>query len=112
MAREAPQLITDAQPSADAQLRSRQRRYLTMMSVRVACLILGAVLASAEVPLLWLWLTICAVAMVLLPWLAVLIANDRPAKPQHRLRAPAPAPGAPARTLDSRRAATVIDADD
>lgn len=81
-----PELITDAQPSAAEQLRSRQRRYLTMMGIRVACLVVGAVLATAEVPLLWVWLTACAVAMVLLPWLAVLVANDRPVKAEHRLR--------------------------
>lgn len=86
MTRQGPQLITDARPSADAQLRSRQRRYLTMMAVRVVCLIVGAVLAGADVPLLWLWLSVCAVAAVLLPWLAVLIANDGPPRQQHRPR--------------------------
>ena len=28
----------------------------------------------------------CGVGMVLLPWMAVLIANDRPVKPEHRWR--------------------------
>jgi hypothetical protein len=73
-------LITNAARSQDDQLRSRQIRYVTMMSVRAGCLILGAVLISANVPLLPLWLALCALGMVLLPWMAVLIANDRPPK--------------------------------
>jgi hypothetical protein len=80
-----PILITDARPSQDDQLRSRQVRYLVMMSIRAACLIVGAILVGVDAPLLWLWLPICAVGMVLIPWLAVLIANDRPVKDEHRL---------------------------
>lgn len=108
MARQGPQLITDARPSADAQLRSRQRRYLTMMTIRVVCLIGGAVLAGADVPLLWLWLSACAVAMVLLPWLAVLIANDAPAKQRHHVR-PTPAPARGPAPLASPAGPGVID---
>ncbi|MEV6298809.1 DUF3099 domain-containing protein [Actinoplanes sp. NPDC051861] len=77
---ERPVLITDAATSQDAQLRSRQIRYVTMMSVRAGCLILGGVLISAKVPLLPVWLVLCALGMVFLPWAAVLIANDRPPK--------------------------------
>ena len=77
---ERPVLITDAAPSLDHQLRSRQFRYVLMMSIRAGCLILGAVLISLQVPLLPLWLALCAFGMVLLPWMAVLIANDRPAR--------------------------------
>ncbi|GAA0435541.1 hypothetical protein Aca07nite_15860 [Actinoplanes capillaceus] len=77
---ERPVLITDAATSQEDQLRSRQIRYVTMMSVRAGCLILGAILISARVPLLPLWLALCALGMVLLPWMAVLIANDRPPK--------------------------------
>ena len=73
-------LITDAATSQDAQLRSRQIRYVSMMSVRAGCLILGGVLISAKVPLLPVWLVLCALGMVFLPWAAVLIANDRPPK--------------------------------
>ncbi|MDI6103295.1 DUF3099 domain-containing protein [Actinoplanes sp. NEAU-A12] len=75
-----PVLITDAARSQDAQLRSRQIRYVSMMAVRAGCLILGGILISAQVPLLPLWLALCALGMVLLPWMAVLIANDRPPK--------------------------------
>jgi hypothetical protein len=83
--RRRPVLITDAARSQHDQLRSRQVRYLTMMSARVVCLIVGGVLISAHAPLLWLWLILCAAGMVVLPWLAVLIANDRPPKDKHRL---------------------------
>lgn len=80
-----PILITDAAPSQDDQLTSRQRRYVLMMGIRVACLIVGAVLVGAQAPLLWLWLPLCGLGMVLIPWLAVLLANDRPPKEKYRL---------------------------
>jgi uncharacterized membrane protein len=70
-------VITDAAQSPSDQLRSREKRYVTMMAARVACLIIGGVLVSLDVPLLPLWLTLCVAGMVLLPWMAVLIANDR-----------------------------------
>jgi predicted tellurium resistance membrane protein TerC len=80
-----PILITDASRSQDDQLTSRQRRYVLMMGIRVLCIIVGAILVGANAPLLWLWLPLCGVGMVLIPWLAVLLANDRPPKEQHRL---------------------------
>jgi hypothetical protein len=79
-----PTLITDAGQSPGDQLRHRQRRYVAMMSVRIGCLIVGAVLVTVEAPLLWLWLSICGVGMILVPWLAVLLANDGPPKDRHR----------------------------
>nr|MDT0657010.1 DUF3099 domain-containing protein [Micromonospora sp. DSM 115978] len=82
-----PILITDAPRSQDDQLRSRQVRYVVMMGVRAACVIVGAILVGVEAPMLWLWLPLCAVGMILLPWLAVLLANDRPPKERHRLGA-------------------------
>jgi hypothetical protein len=110
-----PVVITDAQQSPDDQLRSRQIRYTAMMGLRVVCLIAAAILASVRVPLLGLWLTICLVGMVLLPWLAVLIANDRPAKEQHRLRhrpsSRRPADAGPA-ALGGATESKVIDADE
>ncbi|MEH0936540.1 DUF3099 domain-containing protein [Micromonospora psammae] len=80
-----PILITDASRSQDDQLTSRQKRYVLMMGVRVACVIVGAILVIVEAPLLWLWLPMVALGMILIPWLAVLLANDRPPKEQHRL---------------------------
>jgi hypothetical protein len=85
---ERPVLITNAARSQSEQLRSREIRYVTMMGLRVTCLIIGAVLISIKPPLLPLWLILCAAGMVLLPWMAVLIANDRPAKSKAERTAP------------------------
>jgi cytochrome c-type biogenesis protein CcmH/NrfG len=81
-----PVLITNAERSQDDQLRSREIRYALMMGLRVVCLIAGALLAYARVPLWQLWSALCVVGMVLLPWMAVLIANDRPPRAEHQLR--------------------------
>lgn len=75
---ERPVLITDAARSQNDQFRSRQIRYVTMMGMRAACLVIGAILISTRPPLLPVWLVLCAAGMVFLPWAAVLIANDRP----------------------------------
>lgn len=113
--RRAPRtvVITDAQQSQDDQLRSRQIRYLVMMSIRALCLILAAVLVTVRPPLLPLWLVLCVLGMVLLPWLAVLIANDRPAKEEHRLSRRLRRSGreepAPDNALTRRGEPTVID---
>jgi Protein of unknown function (DUF3099) len=80
-----PILITDAERSQDDQLRSREVRYVVMMGIRLVCVVVGAILVGAKAPLLWLWLPLCAAGMVLIPWLAVLLANDRPPKEKHRL---------------------------
>ena len=108
-----PILITDARPSRDQQLRSRQVRYLVMMSIRLACLLLGAILLGLDAPLLWLWLPACAVGMVLFPWLAVLIANDRPVKDEHKLSrfTRRRAEDLPSLTLPVRESGRTIDAE-
>jgi hypothetical protein len=111
---ERPVLITDAARSQGDQLRSREIRYVTMMGLRLACLIVGAILISIKPPLLALWLVFCAAGMVLLPWMAVLIANDRPAKSKAERLAPKPQPTQ--RALDQQPAEdpqtrTIIDAD-
>lgn len=89
---ERPILITDAERSQDDQLRSRQIRYVSMMGLRAVCLVLAAVLVTMKIPLTGLWVSLCLVGMVLLPWLAVLTANDRPPKERHRLRRHRPGP--------------------
>jgi hypothetical protein len=81
-----PILITDAQVSQDDDLRRRERRYIAMMLLRAGCLVLAAVLAGTGAPMLWLWLPLCGVGMVLLPWLAVILVNDRPPKDEHRMK--------------------------
>ncbi|MBB4760519.1 DUF3099 domain-containing protein [Amorphoplanes digitatis] len=99
---ERPVLITNAARSQSDQLRSRQIRYVSMMSVRAGCLILGAILISVKPPLLPLWLILCAAGMVFLPWAAVLIANDRP--PKSRANPAVPQPVNPQRVLASESA--------
>lgn len=108
---ERPVLITDAARSQDDQLRSRQIRYVSMMGVRTLCLITGAVLVSIRPPLLPLWLVLCALGMVLLPWMAVLIANDRP--PKHKAPPPPPRPEDVQNqlTAEDPKPPTVIDAE-
>ena len=111
---ERPVLITDAARSQGEQLRSREIRYVTMMGIRVACLIAGAIVLSVRPPLLPLWLALCAVGMVLLPWMAVIIANDRPARSKsERTRPRSQPPATPA--LDQQpsddRAGRIIDGD-
>ncbi|NUR72510.1 MAG: DUF3099 domain-containing protein [Hamadaea sp.] len=110
MARNAPILITDAEPSLDKQRHSREIRYLVMMSLRAVCLLLGSLLAVWQVPLLWLWLLLCGLGMVLLPWIAVMVANDRPVKPEHRWRhRPPAAAGTSTTELPTQPAGKTID---
>jgi Flp pilus assembly protein TadB len=84
-------VITDAERSQGDQLHSREVRYLLMMSIRALCLVAAAVLVGTHAPLLWLWIPICLVGMVVVPWLAVLLANDRPPR---RRGQPVDPPGA------------------
>jgi hypothetical protein len=71
-----PVLITRAAQPYEEQHRTRVRKYLTIMSFRVPALILAAVAYG-----LWhngLVSLVILVASIPLPWIAVLIANDRP----------------------------------
>ncbi|MEV0246241.1 DUF3099 domain-containing protein [Nocardia sp. NPDC050712] len=71
-----PVLITEAAESLEDQHRRRVRRYTMIMAFRIPCLVLAAVAYS-----LWenwvISLLIIGVSIPL-PWIAVLIANDRP----------------------------------
>jgi hypothetical protein len=71
-----PVLITAAAPSYEVQRRERVRKYVTLMAFRVPALVLAAIAYGA-----WhnglISLLIVAVSIPL-PWMAVLIANDRP----------------------------------
>ncbi|HEX6873983.1 MAG TPA: DUF3099 domain-containing protein [Micromonosporaceae bacterium] len=78
--RPAPLLITDAPEDPERELRRREIRYVIMMLTRALCLVAGAVIVSTKPPLWGLWLVLCVAGMVLLPWLAVILANDRPPK--------------------------------
>ena len=71
-----PVLITTAAPSYEEEHRARVRKYLTLMAIRIPALILAAVAYGA-----WhngLISLLIVGASVPLPWMAVLIANDRP----------------------------------
>lgn len=81
-----PSRITDAAPSRREQIRRREVRYISMMMIRVICLVLATILVYNHAPLLWLWIPILLFGMLVVPWMAVILANDRPPKEQHRLR--------------------------
>ena len=67
-----PILITDAAQSHAEELATRRRRYSIMMSLRVPCLVLAAVFYHTP------WLAVMLIILsVPLPWMAVIIANDR-----------------------------------
>lgn len=107
--RAQPVLITDAPESPERELRRREIRYVAMMVTRALCLIAGAVLISTKPPLWGLGLGFCIAGMVLLPWLAVILANDRPPKKRSERVRPRPQPGQT--TLAASPEPRVIDAD-
>jgi hypothetical protein len=76
--RNQPVLITDAAEDPEKEIRRREIRYVAMMLTRALCLLGGAILVVQKPPLWGLWASLCVVGMVLLPWLAVILANDRP----------------------------------
>lgn len=84
---DTPMLITEAAPSADDQHAARKRRYMITMGMRIPCLVLAAVFYNT------MWLAVLFIAISIpLPWIAVLMANDRPARRSehvHHYRPPA-----------------------
>lgn len=77
-----PILITEAPVNADDEYDRRRKRYLIMMTIRALCIIGAACTFSISG---WLAAAFVAAAAVL-PWSAVLIANDRPPKQELRFR--------------------------
>lgn len=72
---DTPVLITEAEPSYDEELAQRKRRYLLLMGLRIPCLAFAGIFYHT-----W-WLAVGLVVLSIpLPWIAVLIANDRPAR--------------------------------
>ncbi|SFK02880.1 Protein of unknown function [Amycolatopsis sacchari] len=68
-----PVLITEAAPSYEDEHAARKRKYMLMMGMRFPCLVLAGVFYHT-----W-WLALLFIVIsVPLPWVAVLIANDRP----------------------------------
>lgn len=68
-------VVTEAQMSYDDAFAARRRRYVIMMLMRLPCLILAVILYQTP----WLALLIILISIPL-PWMAVLIANDGPAR--------------------------------
>ncbi|MFC4080945.1 DUF3099 domain-containing protein [Amycolatopsis samaneae] len=75
-----PVLITAAAPSYDDQLAARKRKYVIMMGCRIPCLILAGLTYHT-----WWLALIFLVISVPLPWVAVLIANDRPPRKSEKV---------------------------
>jgi hypothetical protein len=71
-----PTLITTAPESTDAEFDRRRKRYAAMMALRALCVVGAA--ATYRVSMLLALLFV--VAGMVLPWCAVIIANDRPAR--------------------------------
>ncbi len=70
-----PTVITAAEPSYDDQLSARRKRYMLTMSMRIPLLIA----ATAFYHHLWVAIPLLLISIPL-PWVAVLLANDRPAR--------------------------------
>jgi hypothetical protein len=67
-----PVLITDAPMSYEQELAARKQRYKIMMAMRIPLMVLAAV--CYQIP----WLAVALLVLSIpLPWMAVLIANDR-----------------------------------
>ena len=80
-----PVLITDAARSYEEELAVRKRRYAIMMGLRVPCMVLAVVFY--QIP--WLAVTLLVLSIPL-PWMAVLIANDRLAPKREKVNRYAP----------------------
>jgi len=87
--RHRPYLVTGAAVSRVEEHRSRQRRYFLTMAARVVLLVLACVLARYS-----MLLAICIAALsTVLPWIAVVMANDGPPKSSKRNRSVVPDSG-------------------
>jgi hypothetical protein len=91
-------LITTAPESSDDEYDRRRKKYAIMMSLRAVC-----VVAAASTYRVSIWLALAfVVGGMVLPWCAVIIANDRPAR-KHAPR-PVDRPG-----MSTERALTARD---
>jgi hypothetical protein len=73
--RAEPTVITEAEYSFDQQLSARRKKYVLTMSMRIPLLIAATLLYHH----LWIAIPLLLIS-VPLPWIAVLIANDRPVR--------------------------------
>ena len=92
-----PVLITEAEPSLDDQWRARRKKYAIMMRTRTVCPVLAAVCYRT-----WWLMAIFAVGAAVLPWMAVIIANDAPPRKARKVNRYAGHP-APDRAIESPR---------
>jgi Flp pilus assembly protein TadB len=69
-------LITTAPQTSGDEYDKRRKRYAIMMGTRALCVLLAALTYQISFVLAMIFV----VAGILLPWCAVLIANDRPPK--------------------------------
>jgi hypothetical protein len=76
-----PVLITDAHRSLQEEHAARKRRYVITMGIR-ALSVVGAAVVYASTHILWLVLILALLGTVL-PWVAVIMANDGPPKNKH-----------------------------
>lgn len=105
---ESPVLITGAALSPAEEFAARRRRYSLIMSMRIPCLVAAGVLALG-----FGWTIAAAVlvvASVPLPWMAVLIANDRPPRRAEQVARPGSDRVVEARPLRALEPVVVIDA--
>jgi hypothetical protein len=72
--RDQPYVVTEARQSRSAEIAQRERRYLTMMAIRIVCFAVAVTLFLLHVG--WLAL-IPAVAAIALPYFAVVVGNAR-----------------------------------
>lgn len=97
--REEPVLITEARISRAEEQAARKKRYTITMLIRAVAL----VLAAAFYQVVWLML-IFAVLGTVLPWIAVVMANDGPPKTKQRVNG---YQARPDRVLESRPARVI-----
>ena len=78
-----PILITEAAVSYDEEFAARKKRYSIIMACRIPCLVLAGIAGIAfQQP----WIAVALIVLsVPLPWVAVLIANDRPPRKSEKI---------------------------
>lgn len=92
--RTKPTAITELPPSPDDERRTRMIRYSIAMGIRLICLVLAVVIPD------W-WRVVPLAGAIILPYIAVVIANNVARVAPTRV----PRPGALARTAPDRDAA-------
>ncbi|HEY2298611.1 MAG TPA: DUF3099 domain-containing protein [Jatrophihabitans sp.] len=71
-----PALITTAPRGSDDEYDKRRKKYAIMMATRAVCVLLAAIAYEISLYVALVFV----IAGIVLPWCAVLIANDRPPK--------------------------------